>query len=65
MEYNKEQQEVLIQDFIDMLFVQRNLSSIPCMPIKMTCRIFPGGWKDGITGISMTGASMNIFLYAE
>ena len=27
MEYNKEQQEVLIQDFIDMLFVQRNLSS--------------------------------------
>ena len=26
MEYNKEQQEVLIQDFIDMLFVQRNLS---------------------------------------
>lgn len=27
MEYNKEQQEVLIQDFTDMLFVQRNLSS--------------------------------------
>lgn len=27
MEYNKEQQEVLIQDFIDMLLVQRNLSS--------------------------------------
>lgn len=27
MEYNKEQQEVLIQYFIDMLFVQRNLSS--------------------------------------
>ena len=27
MEYNKEQQEVLIQDFIEMLFVQRNLSS--------------------------------------
>lgn len=27
MEYNKEQQEVLIKDFIDMLFVQRNLSS--------------------------------------
>lgn len=27
MEYNKEQQEVLIQDFIDKLFVQRNLSS--------------------------------------
>ena len=27
MEYNKEQQEVLIQDLIDMLFVQRNLSS--------------------------------------
>ena len=27
MKYNKEQQEVLIQDFIDMLFVQRNLSS--------------------------------------
>lgn len=27
MKYNKKQQEVLIQDFIDMLFVQRNLSS--------------------------------------
>ena len=61
MEYNKEQQEVLIQDLIDMLFVQRNLSSNTLYAYKMTCRIFPGGWKDGITGISMTGASMNIF----
>ena len=65
MEYNKEQQEVLIQDFIDMLLCRETCHQIPCMPIKMTCRIFPGGWKDGITGISMTGASMNIFLYAE
>ena len=61
MEYNKEQQEVLIQDFIDMLLCRETCHPIPCMPIKMTCRIFPGGWKDGITGISMTGASMNIF----
>ena len=65
MEYNKEQQEVLIQDFIDMLFVQRNLSSNTLYAYKNDLQNFPGGWKDGITGISMTGASMNIFLYAE
>lgn len=65
MEYNKEQQEVLIQDFIDMLFVQRNLSSNTLYSYKNDLQNFSRCWKDGITEISMTGASMNIFLYAE
>ena len=64
-EYNKEQHEGLIQDLIEMLFWQRNLSYNNLYADKNDLQNFSRCWKDGITVISMTGASMNIFLYAE
>ena len=65
MEYNKEQQEVLIQDFIDMLFVQRNLSSNTLYAYKNDLQNFSRWLERRHYGDTMTGASMNIFLYAE